>query len=189
MTIGMRGCSLSVLPTALLISASLLMHGENAQAQGVTPESLRGRSIQAQVVYQMRVRREGRGEFDTPFTFDLTLNIGGDGRVTGSATRSAPGPRGQVSATRQISAVVGRPREIAGSGHSVMLLSGNTLTVLRTFEVGGLKTTITFSGGGCSIRAPIMQESGAGRTKRDAIAGGTVEVISSRQVSTSCRVS
>jgi hypothetical protein len=176
---------------SLLIAVSLasggLVHTERVNAQGITPESLRGRSVEAQVVYQVRGRREGH-EFDAPMTFDLRLNIGGDGRVTGSATRSSTGRRGPISNTRQISAVIGRPREVAGSGHSVMVLSGSTLTILRTFEVGGLKTTITFSGRGCSIRAPLMQEVGAGRTKRDHIAGGTVEVISARQVSTSCRV-
>ena len=70
-----------------------------------------------------------------------------------------------------------------------MILAGNTLTMLRTFEVGGFKSTINFTGGGgCTIRAPVLQETGAGTTRRDSISGGTVEVLSARQVSSSCRV-
>jgi hypothetical protein len=177
----------SLLIAVLLACAGLPGQAERANAQGVSPDSLRGRSVEATVVYQVRRRHETRGEIDSPVTVDWRLNIGSDGRVTGSVTRSTTGRRGPISNTRQVSAAIGKPREVAG-GHSLMILSGNTLTLLRTFEVGGHKTTITFSGGGCSIRAPMMQEVGAGRTKRDAIVGGTVEVISHRQVSSSCRV-
>jgi hypothetical protein len=178
---------LSLLAMALLTSAGFLAPVEPANAQ-VSTESLRGRAITATVQYQMRVRREGRGEFEAPATVDWRLNIGSDGRVTGSVTRSSTGPRGPISTSRSINATLGKPGEIRGSGHGVMILSGNTLTVLRTFEVGGNKTTITFSGGGCSIRSPIMHETGAGRTKRDHIAGGSVEILSARQVSSSCRL-
>jgi hypothetical protein len=173
---------------AVAMMLGLMTTAEPAGAQGVTVESLRGRSIEASVNYQQRVRREGRGEFDAPLTVDYRLNIGGDGRVTGSVTRSSTGPRGPVSASRQINAVLGRPGEIRGSGHAVMILSGNTLTMLRTFEVGGVKTTITFAGGGCSIRSPVMREVGAGPTRRDSMVGGSIEVLSSRQVSTRCQV-
>jgi hypothetical protein len=175
----------------LLTSVSLPIEAERANAQSVTPAWLAGRTVEATVTFQMRIRREGRGEFDAPTTIDWRLNIGSDGRVTGSITRSSPvGPRGPVSTTRQVSAQIGRPGELrGGGGHGVMILSGNTLTMLRTFEVGGNKTTITFAGGGCSIRGAMMQEVGAGRTRAAAIAGGTVEVLSSRQVSSSCRLS
>jgi hypothetical protein len=184
-----RFCTLLSAPL-LLTSVGLLAHVARANAQGVTPESLYGRSIEASVIYQQRVRLESRGEFDTTVRADWRLNIGGDGKVNGTFTRSSTAPSGRpISTSRQFSAVIGRPRQVGGGGHSVMILSGNTLTVLRTFEVGGSKTTITFSGGGCSIRSPIVQEVGAGRTRRDAIAGGgTVEIISARQVSSSCRM-
>jgi hypothetical protein len=176
------------LRAVLLASAGVVAQSDSATAQGVTPESLRGRSIEASVQYQVQGNKGGR-EFNAPLTVDWRLNIGGDGRVTGSVTRSSTGMRGPISTSRQISAVIGRPREIPGSGHGVMLLSGNTLTVLRTFEVGGNKTTITFSGGGCSIRSPVMQEVGAGTMRRDHITGGTAEIRSARQVASSCRVS
>jgi hypothetical protein len=159
-----------------------------AMAQ-VTADSLRGKSITATVQYEVQARREGRGEFTAPVTAEWRLNIGTDDRVTGSISRTSVSPRGPVSTSRPISAVIGKPGRPAGGGHGLILLSGNTLTLLRTFEVGGIKTTITLTGGGgCTIHAPIMKEVGAGPTRRDAIAGGMVEIISSKQVSSTCRV-
>jgi hypothetical protein len=181
--------------TAVRFAAASLAVGAMAQAvptmaQGVTAESLRGKSIQATVQYQQQIRREGR-EFAVSVTAEWRLNIGSDDRVTGSISRTSTSPRGPVSTSRPISAVIGKPNQIrdAGGGHGLILLSGNTLTLLRTFEVGGVKNTITFTGGGgCTINAPIMREVGAGPTRRDAIVGGTVEIISAKQVSSSCRV-
>lgn len=178
----LRGSPVLLGPNLWLVQAG------PAAPQGVTADSLRGRTITAQVAYETRARRDGR-EFDNPVKFDFVINVGSDGRATGSVTRSAQGPRGPVTQSRSWSAVLGKPREVAGSGHAVMLLSGNTLTLLRTFEVGGVKTTITLRGGGsCTIRAPVMKEVGAGPVRRDAIVGGTIELLSSRQVSSSCQV-
>jgi multimeric flavodoxin WrbA len=111
---------MGLMAAILMTSASLLIEAEPANAQGVTPAWLGGRTVEASVGYQQRVRREGRGEFDVSTRVDWRLTIGGDGRVTGSVTRSSVGLRGPVSSTRQFSAVIGKPREIAGSGHSVM---------------------------------------------------------------------
>jgi hypothetical protein len=161
-----------------------------ATGQGITPESLYGSTVEATVNYDLHSRRGGQ-EFKNPASVNFRLSIGSGGSITGSVTRTANVPRGPITATRQISATLGRPREIKGSGHGVMVLAGNTLTLLRTFEVGGNKTTITFGAGGrtCTIRSPIMHETGAGPTRRDHIQGGTVEFISARQTSSSCRVS
>lgn len=160
-----------------------------AAAQGVSVESLRGRTITASVSWETKARRNGR-EFDNPVKNDFTIVIGSDGKVTGTVTRHVVGPSGPTTQTRSFSAVLGRPRDAVG-GSALMLLSGNTLTMLRTFEVGGGKTTITLGGGGsCTIRSPAMRETGSGvLLRRDAVVGGQIEILSSRQVSSSCRVS
>ncbi len=157
-----------------------------ANAQGAGPFA--GKSISAVVNYQVKGRRGGI-DFDAPMKFDLNLSVSGDGAVTGNAARSSEGRRGPIATSRGISATIGKPREIAGSGNSVIVVSGNTMTILRTFEVGGAKITINLQGGGrCSITAPVVREVGAGTTKRDHIAGGTAEIFSARQVSSSCSV-
>ena len=160
---------------------------EPAAAQGAG--AFAGKSISGTVNYKNRVRFEGQ-EFDSDMKFDLNLTISADGRVSGNSSRSSIGFKGQpISRTGAITATIGKPREVAGSGNSVIVVSGNTLTILRTFEVGGVKVTVNLQGGGrCTISAPVMREVGAGTTKRDHIVRGTVQVLSSRQVGSSCSV-
>jgi hypothetical protein len=173
---------------SLLVLLPWLGPSSPAFAQGVSAESLRGRTIAAQWAYETRARREGR-EFDNPVKFELTLNIGGDGSANGTVTRHVVGPRGPQSETRTFSAVIGKPGQTR-EGHRLMLLSGNTLTMLQTFEVGGAKTTITLGGGGsCTVRSPAMKETGSNVVvRRNAVVGGQIEILSSRQVSSSCRI-
>ena len=161
---------------------------EPANAQGGA-QAFFGKSITATVNYQNRIRRNGQ-EFDAPMKFDLNLNISADGTVTGSAARVVrSGPRGLISAEP---GDFGGDRQDERSRRAAALrivVSGNTLTILRTFEVGGAKITINVQGGGrCTISAPVVREVGAGTTKRDHIVSGTVEVLSSRQVSSTCSV-
>jgi hypothetical protein len=102
-------------------------------------------------------------------------------------TRNVVGPRGPTSESRSFSAVLGKPRD-AGGGASLMTLNGNTLTMLNTFETGGGKTTVTFGGGGsCTIRSAAMKEAGSTvLLRREAVVGGKIEILSSRQISSSC---
>ncbi len=165
-----------------------LLHGlPPVSAQGVTVESLRGRTITASVSWQTKARAKGR-EFDNPVRNDFVINISGDGRVNATVTRHVVGPRGPASDSRSFSAVLGKPRDAAG-GSSLMLLNGNTLTMLRTYETGGGKTTITIGGGSCTIRSPAMKETGSSvLLRKNAVVGGEIEILSSRQVSSSCQI-
>jgi hypothetical protein len=156
-----------------------------AQGAGV----FAGKSISATVNYKNRIRYGGR-EAESDLRLDISMTISGDGKVTGSVSRNSTNFRGQpIGQNRSISTQIGKPKEVRGSGHGVVVVSGNTLTVLRTWEVGGAKITITMQGGGrCTVTAPVMREVGAGTTKRDHVTSGTVEVLSSRQVGSSCSV-
>jgi hypothetical protein len=158
----------------------------SAHAQGGGASSFQGRTITAEVKYETWARRNGR-EFDNPVRFVFVVNVGRDGKVNGTATRHVVGPRGPQSETRSFSASLGKAEQVR-EGHRLMVINGNTLTMLRTFEAGGAKTTITMNGSGCTIRAPIMKEVGAGPMRRQAVVGGTIEILRSRQVSTSCRI-
>jgi hypothetical protein len=159
---------------------------QSVAAQGASPWY--GKSVSATVDYQNRIRRGGQ-EFNAPLRLSINLTISADGKVTGDTSRSSTGPRGPLSSGRRINTQIGKPGEVRGSGHGVVVASGSSLTILRTWEVGGAKITINMQGGGrCSISAPVMREVGAGTTKRDHIASGTVEILSSRQVGSSCTV-
>jgi hypothetical protein len=157
-----------------------------ALGQAVTPESLQGSTIVATVNYEMQRRRDGQ---DVPGSASVTyrLNIGAGGAFTGSLTRTS----GANTSTRQFSGTLGRPYSPGSGGHAVWILSGNTLRLLRTYEIGGKNTTITFgpAGRSCTVRSPFMRETGAGSAiRRDSIRGGTVEITSAKQTSSSCQV-
>lgn len=86
---------------------------------------------------------------------------------------------------------IGLPKQAAtGSGHALWILDGDKLTLLRTFETGGIKAEITINGASCSVRAPLVREQGAGNIRRsDSVVGGPVEVLSAKLTSASCRIS
>jgi hypothetical protein len=164
-----------------------------ASGQAITPESLQGSTIVATVNYEVQWRRGGE-DLAGPGSVTYRLNFAAGGTYTGSVTRTGQSRRGPTSATQQFSGTLGRAREAKGGmrGHAVWMLSGNTLRMLRTYEIGGKNTTITFGSGGrsCTVRSPFMRETGAGRAiRREAIAGGgSVEIIGAKQTSSSCQV-
>ncbi len=170
-----------------LVLATVAVSGMLPAAAQSGTDAIKGKSIATSIDYLLKVRRGGQ-EFDAPFKLEINLNIASDGRVTGSVNRSSSNPRGPIAASRSISTTLGKPGEIKGSGSSIIVMSGNTLTILRTFDAGGWKIMINFAGGGCTVRAPMMRE-GAKTTNRDHMAGGSVEIISARQISSSCRIS
>jgi hypothetical protein len=162
-----------------------------AFSQTITAESLQGTTIVATVNYDVRWRRGG-GELSGLGSVTYRLNIGANGAYTGSVTRTQA--RGSSSSTQQFSGTLGRAQATGAAmrGHVVWMLSGNTLRMLRTYETGGKITTITFGAGGrsCTVRSPFARETGAGSAiRREAIAGGgTVEITSAKQTSSSCQV-
>ena len=173
---------------SVLLLAVVLLYGPSpVEAQGAA-ESLKGRTITASVSWETKARKNGR-EFDNPVKNDWVLRISADGKVSGTVTRNVVGTRGPASESRSFTAVIGKPREASG-GKALTLLSGNTLTMLRTFETGGGKTTITIGGGGsCSIKSPAMRETGSSvLLRKGAVVGGTIEILSSRQVASSCQI-
>jgi len=176
----------------LIFGLSVMAAPAPAAAQTMTAESLAGSTIVATVNYDVRWRR-GEEQLSGPGSVTYQLNIGANGPYTGSVTRS--NARAGATSTEQFSGTLGRGREVGGrmSGHSVWILSGNSLRMLRTYEVGGKTTVITFGAGGrsCSVRSPFARETGAGSAiRRGAIGsrGGTVEILSARQTSSSCQV-
>jgi hypothetical protein len=157
-----------------------------ASGQSITAESLQGSTIVATVNYELQRRRGGE---DVAGSASVTyrLNIGAGGSFTGSVTRTS----GANTSTQQFSGTLGRAYAARSGGHAVWILSGNTLRMLRTYEIGGKNTTITFGPGArsCTVRSPFMRESGAGSAiRRDAIRSGTVDITSARQTSSSCQV-
>jgi len=172
----------------LLLSACLFLMQAGA-ALALTVEDLHGAKIELRVNYDMRVRR-AEGDFSTTMDVLWRMSVS-DGKISGSVTRTVTTPRGPRTRSHQMNGAIGQPKQAAtGSGHALWILEGDKLTLLRTFETGGLKAEITINGSSCTVRAPLVREQGAGNTKRsDSVVGGSVEVLSARQTSGSCRIS
>jgi hypothetical protein len=175
--------------TALTATAMVLLP---CAAPAVTLDSLQGATIETSALYNTRIRLDGK-EFDaqTRWSMRMTVSAGGAFNLSFSRVGMYQG-RDMGSINRSTSGTIGTPQQLK-SGHSLWLLIGDKMIMLRTFEVGGVKAEVTFSpdGRSCSLRAPIVREAGAGATRTDSAArpGSKVEVLSAAQVSTNCKVS
>jgi hypothetical protein len=97
---------------------------------------------------------------------------------------------------RQISGTftINKPMEIGsyGGGHGVYIFANGSLTFLRTHQSGGFKSEITFhrssAGLTCSIGWGFARENGTGEVEISAAIGGSWKLVSSKQISSSCRV-
>jgi hypothetical protein len=161
-------------------------------ASAVTLDSLQGAVIEASSMYNTHIRLDGR-EFDAQTRWSVRMSIGGAGAFNASFVRvGIYQGREMGSLNRSLAGTIGTPQQ-AGKGHSVWLLSGDKLILLRTFEAGGFKAEISLSADGksCSLRAPLAREVGAGNTRMQSAArpGSQVEVLTATQTSSTCKVS
>lgn len=168
---------------------------EKSQGQEISIEALQGVAISGVVNYTGRFRTQ-LGEGTSNIVWNFRLKIGPGSAVNMSHTRNVrwqtkEGPK-TASLSKSATGTIGLPKQTS-DGAALWLLEGNTLVLLRVFEVGGNATRITLtqrnSGLSCSVTAPMAREAGAGSTKTKAAVGGKVEMLDIKQISSSCRVS
>ena len=181
-------CRARLWPALLAVSALAAPRETHA----VTVESLQGAVIEASSLYDTRIRLDGR-EFDAQTRWSVRMSVGAAGAFNASFVRVGIFQgREKGSLNRSLSGTIGSPQQ-AGAGHSLWLLAGDKLILLRTFEAGGFKAEITLNPDGktCTLRAPLAREVGAGNTRMQSAArpGSKVEVLSATQVSSNCKVS
>lgn len=161
----------------------------------ITIEALQGVTISGVVHYVGRFRTH-LGEGTSNIAWSYRLRIGPGSAISMSTTRNVnwqtkEGPK-SASLNKSVTGTIGIPRQ-TGDGAALWLLEGNTLTLLRVFEVGGNAMRITLARAGskltCSTTAPMAKEVGAGTTKTQAAVGGRVEMLSIKQTSASCHIS
>jgi hypothetical protein len=174
-----------------------------AWSQTVTFADLQGSVIEASVVYDQTVRWAGAGRDvrQTRLQTDLRTVIGPGNAITDTWTVMVTSHRGTRQSTPETASyTLGRPQQVSnlGGGHAVWTFADGELTFLRTYKTGGYKRTIAFAraaraaggAGGltCTIRAPVAREEGAGEIRTESPFGGELEVLSRKQVSSTCRV-
>jgi hypothetical protein len=122
------------------------------------------------------------------------ITIGPGATLQNAITDTISSERGTKVVQFSGTFTINKPREIGshGGGHGVYLFANGTLTFLRTLQSGGFKSEITFhrSGAGltCSIRSPFARENGTGEVEMSAASGGSWKLVSSKQISSTCRV-
>ena len=183
-----------------LIAAPAQIWGQTAAttAQPNDPlmfAELVGSVIEARVVRDQIIRREGR-TFPVRFQNDVKLVIESDDRIRQTITPTSDTPRGRrVGRTRTGLFTLEKPHSLngLGGGDGVYIFENAVLTFLRTFKEGGFKRTIAFnrSSGGlsCTASEAYAREEGVGDlTLNSAIDDTPVIVVSSKQISSTCRV-
>jgi hypothetical protein len=158
-------------------------------------DELVGSVIEARVVRDQIIRREGR-TIPIRFQNDVKLVIGPEDRIQQTITPTSDTPRGRrVGRTRIGLFTLEKPHSVSGlgGGDGVYIFEDAVLTFLRTFKEGAFKRTIAFnrSSGSlsCTANEAYAREEGVGDlTLNSAIDDTPVIVVSSKQISSTCRV-
>jgi hypothetical protein len=181
---------------ALAVALSGAINAPSARAAGVTLVDLEGAVIETSVVYDRTIRLQDQGVVPSRLQHDRTITIGPGGNLHSTLVHNISTPRGLVVRRESGSATIGKPKQVqslGGGGDAVWIFENGTLTLLRTFRSGAYKFEIAFTRGAsgilCKVRAPYVRENGTGSIEMASAGNGqNFEVISERQVSSSCQV-
>jgi hypothetical protein len=177
--------------SAIILSSSFATW---AYAAGITVADLDGAVIEATIVYEMRGHRPG-GEI-VPYRLqqDRKITIGPGDALQNSTVDTYTWPWGTRVQNGSGAFTINKPREVQshGGGSGVWLFSNGILAFLRTYHSGGYKIEISFgrgaSGLSCHYRSPFARENGVGSIEMGRSGGRPWQVISAKQVSSSCHV-
>jgi hypothetical protein len=182
----------------LLVVGWLALLPTAAHTQNVTPADLEGYAVDTRVVMDQRIRRDGR-EFNVQMHLRGRILLEPDNVISFEFSATSFGPRGSrqapVQKGRGLLGKVVEARNFDG-GQVVWVFEDGALTTLRTFgNAGGFKRTISFERDGadaftCRINAAHLREEGVGRVAtRSRVDNAPVTILSSKQASSSCKVS
>jgi hypothetical protein len=163
--------------------------------QALTLAELEGAEIQVKIVRHQMVRREGR-EFPVTVHNDWKLILRPGGMIEQTHDSTAHTPRGPRRAeTLTGSFLVDHVRDVqsAGGGRAVWQFNEGTLTFLRTFKSGALKTTVALARGAegltCTANETFAREKGSGRIElKSRVDDAPITILSWKPVSSDCRV-
>ncbi len=180
-----------------LLGAWICLVPATAFGQAVTPADLEGYVVEARVVMDQQLRREGR-EFPAKLNQQLRVKFYSDNTIEFELSSVSQGPRGP----RQVPTRKGRTtlgniveaRDLDG-GQALWSFENGALTSLRIFgNAGGYKRTVRFARDGngmtCTVNGTYVREEGVGRVAtRSALDNVPITILSSKQSSSACKVS
>jgi len=178
------------------LAFGLSLYSVAAVGQPVTLVELEGAVVETTVTMAQQIRREGR-EFPVQLHQQQKITFFSDSKIEWTSTPTSHTPRGiRQGPTRTGRMTLGQPGETKqlGGGDFIWIFEDGTLTTLRTYtKQGGYKRTIAFAREGgainCTAKEAFVREEGVGRiVLRSAIDDAPVEVLSAKQVASTCRV-
>jgi hypothetical protein len=181
--------------TAIAPLLLLLSSAAPARSQQVTFADLDKALIEAHVVRQQVVRRNGR-EFPVRNESELQLVIGPGTKIQQTwtpTTHSAGGTKRGRSGTSSFTLEQSRDVGSQGGGKALYLFAEATLTFMRTFKGGAFKRTIAFFRGKdgltCVAAESFAREEGVGTIFLESWTDGApVTIVSWKQLSSTCRI-
>ena len=177
------------------LAAATTALATSAWGQGVTFAELDGLVIEANIVRDQIVRREG-SQFLTENDVRWKVVIGPGDAIENTMSQTSHTARGEhKSRPRTVSYVLGKEHQewSQGGGTAAWEFNAGTLTYMRTFSEGAYRADVAFSRGPagltCSITDTFGREGGHGAlVMQSVIDGSEVTILSSRLVSSNCRV-
>jgi hypothetical protein len=167
------------------------------EAGAVTFADLDGFVLEARVILRQVIRRGG-SQFPVRAWNDTKLAFGPGARIDVTLTITSHHPRGvSKGRPRTFSASLERAGKVEtanmGEGYGVWVFGDGMLTSLRTYTKGAFRRDIAFArsseGITCRITEGFAREQGTGAVVFNSpIDGAPVTIVSSEQVSSTCRV-
>ena len=166
-----------------------------ARAQAVTFADLNGLTIEATIVRDQVVRREG-WKFTTENTVHWKVVIGPGDAIENTVSQTSVTSRGDHKAKPVTNAyVLGTEQELKsqGGGTGLWEFADGTLTYMRTFRQGAYRASVAFARGAdgltCTFTDTLAREGARGDIVMESmIDGSEVTVLRSKLLSTNCRV-
>ena len=178
-----------------LLAAIATMAAAPARGQDVTFSDLDGLVIEADIVRDQVVRREG-WEFVTENTVRWKVVIGPGDAIENTVSQTSQTSRGDhKSRPMTNSYILGAAREVKtqGGGTGAWEFADGTLSFTRTFKQGGYRASFAFARGAggltCTVSDTFGREDGRGAIVMESVIDGSeVTIIRSKLLSTNCRV-
>jgi len=179
---------------ACLLTCSQVLPPISALAQTTMIEDLQGALMEVSVTHERTIRRDGK-ELPNKFRMDWKIRFNSVDSISVSSERISYGLR-KTNRTKEKESVknLTRPKETQsrGGGHALWIFEDDTLTFLRTYQGGGLKATFAVArsptGFDCTAKVGWLREEGTPIVMRSFVDQERLEILSARQVASSCRI-
>jgi hypothetical protein len=199
-------CSQAVSLAGLFLAAASLdawSQGAPADKAAASPSSdravtfadLHGTTIDVKMTRDQVVQQNGR-QYSVTVHSDATITVARDGLITQVSTPTTHTPRGiRRGKTLTGSFMLDDVRAVSsnGGGQATWRFDGGTLVTMRTFKEGAYRRTIAFARGPdgltCAVSEGYAREKGSGPIMlKSAIDGDPTMIVSSKLVSSTCRI-